>query len=144
MLDVRPFDEPDRDAVIDLWKACDLVRSWNDPNRDIDRKMAHDPDGFLVGLIDNTIVASAMVGYDGHRGSVYYLAVIPEHQRAGLGRTLMTEIEQRLGALGCPKLNVLVRTSNTATIGFYEHIGYTLGDGAMALGKRLIPDGPTP
>jgi ribosomal protein S18 acetylase RimI-like enzyme len=144
VLDVRPFDEPDRDAVIDLWKACDLVRSWNDPNRDIDRKMAHDPDGFLVGLIDNTIVAAAMVGYDGHRGSVYYLAVIPEHQRAGLGRTLMTEIEQRLGALGCPKLNVLVRTSNTATIGFYEHIGYTLGDGAMALGKRLIPDGPTP
>ena len=111
---------------------------------EIDRKIDHDPDGFLVGEAGGTVVASAMMGYDGHRGSVFYLAVHPDHQRRGLGRRLMDEIEARLLAIGCPKINVWVRPSNPAAVGFYDRLGYTPGDGAAGLGKRLIPDGPGP
>ena len=70
--------EADRDAVIELWRRCDLVRAWNDPHRDIDRKLARDPDLLLVGERDRVVVAAVMVGYDGHRGWVNYLAVDPD------------------------------------------------------------------
>ena len=84
MLEIRRFVEADRTAVIALWEACGLLRSWNDPDRDIDRKIDRDPDGFLIGEFEDRIVAAAMAGYDGHRGWVNYLAVDPEifHPRA--------------------------------------------------------------
>ena len=85
------------------------------------------------------LIGSAMAGYDGHRGSVYYLAVAPGYQGAALGRRLMQEVEQRLLVLGCPKVNGLVRTSSVRVLGFYDALGYAQ-DEAVCLGKRLIPD----
>ena len=138
-MQVRVFAPADEADVIGLWEACDLLRPWNDPKRDIARKLKMQPELFLVGEIDGTVMASAMAGYDGHRGWVYYLAVSPEHQGAGHGRTLMDEVEARLLAIGCPKLNLQVRSTNRAVIDFYEGIGYR-SDEVIGLGKRLIPD----
>lgn len=140
MLVIRRFNETDRAAVITLWEQAGLTRRWNDPDRDIDRKMAHDPGGFIVGETGGRIVASAMYGYDGHRGSVFYLAVHPDRQGEGHGRTLMDHIEQRLLEIGCPKINVMIRDSNEVALGFYERFGYGPGDGTVGLGKRLIRD----
>jgi ribosomal protein S18 acetylase RimI-like enzyme len=136
---IRPFALPDEAAVIALWQACGLLRPWNDPHKDIQRKLTVQPELFLVGLIDEQIVASAMAGFDGHRGWVNYLAVDPARQQQSLGRQLMAEIEQKLTAMGCPKINLQVRSSNIQVIEFYRRLGY-LPDEAISLGKRLIAD----
>ncbi|GAB4056651.1 GNAT family acetyltransferase [Uliginosibacterium sediminicola] len=136
---IRPFALPDEAAVIALWQACGLLRPWNDPHKDIQRKLTVQPELFLVGLIDEQIVASAMAGFDGHRGWVNYLAVDPARQQQSLGRQLMDEIERQLTAMGCPKLNLQVRSSNTQVLAFYRKLGY-LPDEAISLGKRLIAD----
>lgn len=140
-LAIRPFQETDRQAVIDLWRACGLVVDWNDPNRDIDRKLAADPAGFLVGILEDRLVATCMAGYEGHRGWINYLAVSPDRRRGGLGRRIMMAAEARLREIGCPKINLQVRQTNTDTIRFYESIGYTV-DPVVSLGKRLEKDGP--
>ncbi len=136
---IRAFELTDQDSVIGLWQRCGLLRSWNDPVRDIERKLEVQPELFLVGTSGARLVASAMAGYDGHRGSVYYLAIDPAHQGRGAGRRMMAEVETRLVALGCPKLNIMVRSSNLAVRGFYEALGYELNDVAV-FGKRLIAD----
>ncbi|MCL4265464.1 MAG: GNAT family acetyltransferase [Anaerolineae bacterium] len=138
-MNIRPFQESDMETVIALWRACDLVRPWNDPHKDIQRKLAVGRELFLVGEVAGLVVASAMGGYEGHRGWVNYLAVHPEYRRHGYGRTLMRALEERLLALGCPKLNLQVRESNTAVIQFYEAIGYN-NDQVVSFGKRLIAD----
>ena len=138
-MDIRSFRESDRSAVIELWQECGLTRPWNDPNSDISRKLTVQPELFFVGEIDRKVVASAMAGYDGHRGSVFYLAVLPDHQRRGLGKLLMQKIEEALRAMGCPKLNIVVRSSNDKVLAFYEHLGYAADDVA-SIGKRLISD----
>lgn len=142
-LALRSFHPDDESAVIALWHECGLVRPWNDPRRDIARKLTQQPELFLVGTIDGQVVATAMIGYDGHRGWVYYLAVAQAHRKLAIGRVLMTEAEQRLIELGCPKINLLVRSSNTEVLAFYDRLGYTRDD-AVSLGTRLIPDGPAP
>jgi ribosomal protein S18 acetylase RimI-like enzyme len=136
---IRTFIPADAAAVVALWQAAGLTRPWNDPYADIARKQAVQPELFLVGELDGEIVATAMAGYDGHRGSIYYLAIRPAEQRSGHGRALMDEVERRLLALGCPKLNLMVRRDNSAAIGFYERIGYD-EQGVVTLGKRLIAD----
>jgi ribosomal protein S18 acetylase RimI-like enzyme len=136
---IRTFAKPDEAAVVALWRAAGLTRPWNDPHADIARKQAVQPELFLVGELGGEIVASAMAGYDGHRGSVYYLAVSPAHQRSGHARAVMAEVERRLEALGCPKLNLMVRRDNTAVVGFYAHLGYD-EQSVVTLGKRLIVD----
>lgn len=142
-MDIRAFAEADEAAVIALWRACGLTRPWNDPGRDIARKLAVQRDLFLVGEAGGELVASAMAGWDGHRGWVNYLAVAPARRGQGLGRQLMQLIEARLRAQGCPKLNLQVRSSNTGVIAFYQRLGYRQDD-ALSLGKRLIEDGPQP
>ena len=102
---IRPFQQEDEDSVVQLWTECGLVVPWNDPHRDIERKLKLQADMFLVACADSQIVGTAMAGYDGHRGWVNYLAVHPQHQRAGIGRRLMAEAESRLRAEGCPKIN---------------------------------------
>jgi len=139
---IRAFRKGDEDAVVALWQECGLARPWNDPRRDIARKLTVQPELFLVGELDGKIIATVMAGYEGHRGWVNYLAVAPEHRRQGFGRVLMQEAEERLLALGCPKLNIQVRNSNAEALGFYRGIGY-VQDEAISLGKRLIPDEPT-
>lgn len=138
-MDIRPFEEADRGAVIALWQACGLTRPWNDPSADIDRKLAVQRELFLVGSIEDAVVATVMAGYEGHRGWLNYLAVAPGWQRHGCGRRLIATVEQALLARGCPKVNLQVRTGNAAVIDFYEAIGYSV-DPTTSLGKRLIPD----
>jgi len=136
---IRAFGKGDEDAVVALWQECGLTRPWNDPGKDIARKMTVQPELFLVGLVENKLVATLMAGYEGHRGWVNYLAVAREHRRQGFGRVLMQEAEERLLALGCPKVNIQVRASNAEALGFYRGIGY-VQDEAVSLGKRLIVD----
>jgi ribosomal protein S18 acetylase RimI-like enzyme len=137
---IRPFAESDTEAVVALWTACDLVRPWNDPRRDIARKLTTQPELFLVAVDeDDVLVSAGMAGFDGHRGWVNYLAVSPDLQGSGLGRRMMSEFEERLTAMGCPKLNLQVRAGNERVIGFYEALGY-VDDHTVSLGKRLIPD----
>jgi ribosomal protein S18 acetylase RimI-like enzyme len=138
---IRPFQPSDESAVIDLWQRCGLVRPWNDPKKDIARKMLVRPDLFLVGLIDDAIVATAMAGYEGHRGWINYLAVAPEHRRAGLARQLMQEAERLLLVEGCPKINLQIRSTNAEVIEFYRRIGYAVDD-VVSMGKRLTNDDP--
>jgi ribosomal protein S18 acetylase RimI-like enzyme len=133
-------DEP---AVIALWERCGLTRPWNDPRKDIQRKLAVQPDYFLVGVLNGEIAATAMVGYEGHRGWIQYLGVDPRRQRLGLGREIMAEAERLLHAAGCPKINLQVRTSNTGVIEFYKRLGFALDD-VVSMGKRLEHDGPGP
>lgn len=139
--ELRAFAPPDRDGLIALWTRCELIRSWNDPGRDIDRKLAVDPEHLLVVELDGRLVASVMVGYEGHRGWINYLAVDPDVREHGLGRRLMETAEQILVELGCPKVNLQVRGDNDAALGFYRAIGYQVDD-AVSLGKRLVVDPP--
>ncbi len=136
---IRVFSISDEAAVVELWHRCDLVRPWNDPHKDIQRKLTTQPELFLVGEIAGQIVASVMAGFDGHRGWVNFLAVSPEHRKSGFGRALMQYVEKALEARGCPKLNLQVRTTNHAVLEFYRRNGYVL-DEVVSLGKRLIPD----
>jgi ribosomal protein S18 acetylase RimI-like enzyme len=144
-MDIRAFDRADTESVVALWEECGLVRPWNDPRLDIERKLTVQPELFLVGVTPGPhpaasgVVATAMVGYDGHRGWVNYLAVSPAHRGHGHARALMAEAERLLTALGCPKLNLQVRAGNDSVIAFYEALGYA-PDHAVGLGKRLIAD----
>jgi ribosomal protein S18 acetylase RimI-like enzyme len=140
-VNIRPFVEADESAVVALWEECGLTRPWNDPRADIARKLKVQRDLFLVGEARGRIMASVMAGYDGHRGWVNYLAVLPAQRGRGHGRRLMREVEQALLAVGCPKLNLQVRTDNASALEFYRRIGYAQ-DAAVSLGKRLIADRP--
>ena len=138
-MNIRPFDEKDRSAVIALWRACELVKPQNNPDRDIDRKLAVGRELFLVAERGGEIIASVMAGYEGHRGWINYLAVAPTHRRQGLGETMMAAAEQVLRAAGCPKINLQIRDSNLEVIAFYRAIGY-LEDPVKSMGKRLESD----
>jgi len=139
VMQIRPFHSDDQEAVISLWRRCNLVRAWNDPAKDIHRKLQIRPDLFLVGLIGGQIIGSVMAGYEGHRGWLNYLAVDPEHQRQGYARAIVDEAERLLREAGCPKINLQVRTSNHEVIEFYRRIGYS-DDEVVSLGKRLEHD----
>jgi ribosomal protein S18 acetylase RimI-like enzyme len=138
---IRPYSMGDEQQVIDLWSRCDLIVPWNNPRRDIQRKLGVEPELFLVGEIDGEIVATCMAGYEGHRGWINYLAVSPERRREGLAGRMMTATEERLRAMGCPKINLQVRASNREVIAFYESIGYRIDD-VLSMGKRLEEDEP--
>jgi ribosomal protein S18 acetylase RimI-like enzyme len=154
---IRQFTPADTEAVVAVWESCGLVRPWNDPRRDIARKLTVQPELFLVateaprgpdadphgtdpaGTALPAVVAAGMAGFDGHRGWVNYLAVRPDLQGSGLGRAFMAEFERLLTDLGCPKLNLQVRAGNEQVLGFYESLGYA-DDHTVSMGKRLIPD----
>jgi ribosomal protein S18 acetylase RimI-like enzyme len=116
-------------AVIALWEACGLTRPWNDPQADFAQALAG-PSSTILVLRDEAgeagqgdLAGSVMVGFDGHRGWVYYLAVAPARQRSGLGRVLMAAAEAWLRARGAPKIQLMVRADNSAALGFYEALG---------------------
>lgn len=123
-LEIRAFEDADEPEVVALWHASGVARPWNDPARDIAfaRKGPHST--VLVGLEAGRVVASAMVGEDGHRGWVYYVATAPERQGGGLGRAMMDAAEAWLVARGIWKLQLLVRGDNAKARGFYERLGY--------------------
>ena len=121
---VRDIQDADIDAVIALWHAAGVARPWNDPVRDIAfaRRDAHST--VLVAELAGAIVASAMVGEDGHRGWVYYVAADPAQQRSGLGRAIMDAAEAWLKQRGVWKVQLLIRAGNEDVQQFYERLGY--------------------
>lgn len=140
---IRPYQIVDKTEVIALWEQCGLVRTWNNPSKDIERKLQASPELFIIGYTSENdkpiIIATAMGGYEGHRGWVNYLAVHPEFQGKGYGLQMMADLEEKLVARGCPKINLQIRSNNKKVIAFYESIGYSI-DEVVSMGKRLIPD----
>ena len=136
---VRRYCSDDQRAVIDLWDRCGLLRPWNNPVKDIGRKLNANPDWFLVAVVRNKIAGSIMIGYEGHRGWINYLAVDPGFQRQGIGRRLMKEAEVLLRKVGCPKINLQLRATNKDAASFYASLGYVQDD-VISLGKRIEPD----
>ncbi|MEM0965195.1 MAG: GNAT family acetyltransferase [Verrucomicrobiota bacterium] len=140
-MEVRPYRDSDQEALVQLWLDCGLIASQNHPIRDIQRKLKVNPEWFLVGVKEDKIVTSCMVGYEGHRGWINYLAVAPSEQRKGYAGKIMKEAERLLREAGCPKINLQVRSSNSQVIAFYESLGFS-DDQVISLGKRLEVDEP--
>jgi len=138
-MQIRAFEPSDEEAVITLWQEAGLTRPWNDPRADIARKRTEQPELFLVCECAGAVAGTVMAGFDGHRGWVYYLAVAHARRRQAIGRALMAEVERLLRARGCPKVNLLVRSSNASVLAFYARLGYAQDD-VLSLGKRLIHD----
>jgi len=138
-MNIRAFQASDESAVIQLWQRAGLIRSWNNPHKDILRKLKVQSQWFLVAEQDQKINASIMAGYDGHRGWINYLAVDPMSQGSGIGRKMMEHAEQLLLEFGCPKINLQIRRGNREVIAFYEKLGY-LEDDVVSFSKRLIED----
>lgn len=138
-MNIRTFQPGDEAAVVALWEECKLTRPWNDPRKDIARKLAVQPELFLVGTLDHEVMSSVMAGYEGHRGWMNYLAVAPRHRGRGFGRALVEHVERLLLERGCPKVGLLVRNSNKEAAEFYRRLGYAQ-DESISLGKRLIAD----
>ncbi len=125
--EIRPIRDGDVDGLIALWKACDLVRPWNDPDADIARARAAPQSEIFVIEEEGAIVAGAMAGHDGHRGWVYYVATAPERRGGGLGRAIMAHAEDWLKALGAVKVDLMIRAGNPVA-GFYAAVGYARED----------------
>lgn len=133
---IVPFVEDRRAEVVALWRACGLVVSTGDPDGDIDRKLSYQPELFLIALVEERLAGTVMAGYEGHRGWINYLAVDPELQNRGIARELMRAAEVKLRDLGCPKINLMVRGTNTEVVEFYERIGYGRED-RVVMSRRL-------
>ena len=135
-MEIGPLSDAEIPEVVALWERCGLTRPWNDPLDDISLARSSGASTVLVGREDGCMVASAMVGTDGHRGWVYYLAVDLDRRRQGLGRRMMGACEAWAEGRGVPKIQLMVRGSNAATVGFYKALGYLQEDTAI-LGKRF-------
>ncbi len=133
---IRRFEKRDATQVIALWHECKLIVPHNDPQQDIDAKVAYQPELFLVGEINGTIIASIMIGYEGHRGWINYMCVEPRSQRRGYGKKMVERAVRELEKLGCLKVNLQVRETNREAIAFYTKLGFT-DDEVVSLGKRL-------
>ncbi len=135
-MQIRELTNGDIESVISLWTACGLTRPWNNPREDIEFALAGAASTGLVGVFDGVIVASVLVGHDGHRGAVYYVSVHPDHRGRGLGGQIMEGAENWLRSQGVWKLNLLVRQANDDVLKFYDALGYS-DQACVALGKRL-------
>lgn len=138
---IRAFRTEDTETIVALWRECELTRPWNDPYKDIARKLARDPELFLVLEDELGIRGAAMFGYDGHRGSMNYLGVTGTARGLGYADALISHGEQLLTAMGCPKLTIQVRDTNSPAVQMYAKVGYCL-DPAVSVSKRLIADEP--
>lgn len=138
---VRELTPDDRADAVRLWSIVGLTRPWNPPGEDFDRALDA-PSSAVLGLRDATgLVATVMVGHDGHRGWVYYLAVERSRLRSGLGRAMVEAAEQWLQDRGVVKLNVMVRRTNPEVLGFYERLGYSDAD-VVTVSRWLGGHGP--
>lgn len=133
---IRAFRPEETEAVVALWSRCDLLHPYNDPYKDIARKLRVRPDLFLVGELDGEIVATTMAGYEGHRGWLNLVGVDPRFQGRDFGRLMIGEAERLLRLEGCAKINLMVRDGNERVIAFYEKLGYE-SFRATPMGKRL-------
>lgn len=135
---IRPALDRDVPGLVALWEACGLTRSHDDAPTDIAFARRGPNSDVLLADREGELLAAAVVGHDGHRGAVYYVSANPAHRGEGLGRLIMDAAEAWLIQRGVWKLNLLVRKSNLAVIGFYKSIGYD-EDETVALSKRLQP-----
>lgn len=135
---IRQLADADIAALTGLWHAAGITRPWNDPATDIAFARRGPHSTILVAVRGDAVVASAMVGEDGHRGWVYYVAVDPAHQRSGLGAAIMAAAEDWLRARGIWKLQLLVRGDNEAAHGFYQRLGYR-DTGSVCFQKVIAP-----
>jgi ribosomal protein S18 acetylase RimI-like enzyme len=134
---IMPLPESLFSATVQLWQDSGLTRPWNDPEADLRRAVGGPSSTVLAALDDSQqLAATAMVGHDGHRGWVYYLAVDPAERGSGLGRKMMEACEEWIRSQRIPKIQLMIRTTNQAVIGFYEHLGYDQSD-VVVLGRRL-------
>lgn len=131
--------DANRDGVIALWRDCALIRPWNSPEADFQAAIANPTSDILLLTEADTLIAAVMVGYDGHRGWVYYLAVHPDHRRKGLGKRMMKAAEVWLRERAAPKIQLMVRSDNADVIAFYEALGLERQD-VVTLGRRLDED----
>ena len=138
LMKIRPYRAADEAAVITLWRECGLVR-WTDPRKDIARKMKVNPEWFLIGEIDGKVMATCMLGYEGHRAWINLLGVAPAHQKGGHGKALVAEAERLMRAEGCAKINLQVLAANAKVIAFYERLGFKR-DEVVSMGLRLEPN----
>ena len=123
-------------AIVDLWKECHLVVPQNDPVEDIRKKLNFQLELFFVAQVGNKVIGSVMAGYDGHRGWLNYLAVLPDYQKRGYGRELVERAIHELRKLGCLKVNLQIRGGNISAVEFYKHLEFKEDD-VVSLGKRL-------
>lgn len=136
-MEIRPYIESDEPEVAALWREVfPGSPAWNEPESDIQRKLKIQRELFLVAIVDSKITGTAMGGYDGHRGWVYYVAVKPEYRRQGIGEALMKQIERGLKKIGCHKLNLQVRAENDEVVAFYKKLGYKV-EPRVSMGKLL-------
>ena len=140
-MQIRPFSSGDKEAVIQLWGDCGLVVPHNNPCRDIECKLQVNPEWFLVGELEGQVVSTCMVGYEGHRGWINYLAIRPDLQGRGLGKQMMQHAEDLMKQAGCAKINLQIRSTNKKVVQFYKSLGYRQ-DPVVSMGKRLDPDDP--
>ena len=134
---IRPYLESDESQVVALWREVfPNSPPLNQPEADIKRKLTVQRELLLVAELNEELVGTAMAGYDGHRGWVYYVAVKPERRRRGIGSALMRRVEADLARMGCPKLNLQVRVSNDQIAAFYKRLGYDVEE-RVSMGKRL-------
>ena len=142
-LAISDIRDADIATVIALWQACGLTRPWNDPAADIALARRQPNSTILIGRADDAIVATVMVGYDGHRGWVYYVATDPDRRAKGYGRAIMSAAEDWLRAAGVPKLQLMVRRENAKAGAFYQSIGYAEAQ-TVVFAKWLDGREPTP
>lgn len=135
-MDILELGPSDADAAVALWRECGLTRPWNDASADFARAVGGPPSAVLGLREAGDLVGTAMVGHDGHRGWVYYLAVASSARGTGLGRRLMEACEHWLVDRGVPKIQFMVRTDNAVVLDFYDHLGYAHQD-VVVLGRRL-------
>jgi ribosomal protein S18 acetylase RimI-like enzyme len=134
--EIVKYNQDYQKALVELWKKCNLIVSQNDPVEDIQKKLEFQPDMFLIALLDGKLIGSVMVGYEGHRGWLNYLAVLPDCQNRGYGRKLVEKAIVELEKLGCLKLNVQIRERNISAVRFYERLGFR-DDRVVSFGLRL-------
>ena len=133
---IRPFKEGDEEALVSLWNMCKLTVPWNNPYKDIARKLKVQAELFLVGYLEDKLIASVMAGYDGHRGWINYFAVHPDFQARGYGKQLMDNVENGLRELGCPKINLQIREGNDKVFSYYQKLGF-VEEKRINMGKRI-------
>jgi len=123
-IEIRPFVIEDTDAVLEVWSLAGMTTPERNPRADIQKKLRHSPESFFVGVLEGRVVATVMVGYDGHRGWIYSLAVKPDLQRKGIGSQMMEHVENWLRQHGCPRAKLQIDEARSDVAGFYEKLGY--------------------
>ncbi|MEM6689904.1 MAG: GNAT family acetyltransferase [Planctomycetota bacterium] len=138
MMQIRKYESTDREMVLTLWEQ--VFPNWtghNDPAASLDRKLLVADDLIFVAIDGELVVGTVLAGYDGHRGWIYSLAVSTSHRRRGIGTRLLLRAESALESLGCPKLNLQVRSDNDQVVAFYESLGFAI-EQRISMGKRLV------